>query len=94
MHPNYNDQPAPYGPLHAVLWPHISILLSLLAAEPRNTAGLLIPTQCLCGTILPTLYPMVWDWQVSRVVLMLFYWPQLLDPFLSSTDLYFSSFFL
>ena len=37
------------------------------------------------GTILLTLYSMVWDWRVSRAGPMFFYWPKLLDPFSSST---------
>ena len=30
------------------------------------------PLKCLCGTILLTLYSMVWDWRVSRALPMLF----------------------
>ena len=45
--------------LHALLWLHIGIILSLLAAEPRSTAIILFPSQCLRGTILLTLYSMV-----------------------------------
>ena len=59
--------------LHAVLWSHIGILMHLLAAEPRSTAG--------CLTILDTLYSMVWDWRVLRSGPMFFYWPRLLAPF-------------
>ena len=69
--------------LHAVLWSHIGIFMLILAAEPRSTAGLLFPSQCLCGTILPTVYAIVWDWPVSRAGPMLLHWPKLLDPFLS-----------
>ena len=47
----------------------------LLAAEPHSVTGLLFPGQCLCGTILATPYSMVWDWRVSRVGPMPFYWP-------------------
>ena len=71
--------------LHAVLWSHIGILKGVFAAEPRSTAGTLFRSQCPCGTILLTLYSMVWDWQVSRAGPMFFYWPKLLYPFLSST---------
>ena len=52
--------------LHAVLWLHIGILMRRLTAEPRSTAELLFPSQCLSGTILLTPYSMVWDWRVSR----------------------------
>ena len=52
--------------LHVVLWSHIGILMSLLAAASRSTEGLLFSCQCLCGTILVTQSSMVWDWLVSR----------------------------
>ena len=51
--------------LHTVLWSHISILLGLLAAEPRSTAELLFHSQCLCRAILLTLYSIVWEWRVK-----------------------------
>ena len=69
--------------LHAVLWSHIGTLMHGLAAEPRSTAGLLLPSRCLCGTILLTPYSILWDWRVSRAGLMLFYWPKLLYPYYS-----------
>ena len=40
--------------------------------------------QCHCGTILLTLYSMVRDRRVSRAGPLLFHWPTLIDPFLSS----------
>ena len=49
--------------------------MRLLAAEPRSIAGLLFPCQYFCGTILVSPCSMVWDWRVSRVGLMPFYWP-------------------
>ena len=52
--------------LHAVLWSYLGVLMRLLAVKPRSTAGLLFPSQCLCGTK---------DSQVSRAGLMLFHWP-------------------
>ena len=61
--------------LHAVLCSHIGILMRLLAAEPRSTAGLLLPSQYLSGTIWLTPYSMVWDWRVSRAGPMPFCWP-------------------
>ena len=33
--------------LHAVLWTHIGIVMRRLAAQPRSTAGLLLPYQSL-----------------------------------------------
>ena len=79
--------------LLVVLWWHISIITPLLVAEPRRTVGLLFASQCLCGTILPTMYSMVWDWQDLRSGPMLFYWPKL-APLLSSAVISFTSFFL
>ena len=38
----------------------------VIIGDPRSTAGLLFPSRCLHGTILPTLYSMVLDWRVSR----------------------------
>ena len=52
--------------LHAVLWSHIGALMHRLAAEPCSTARLLFSSRCPSGTILLTLYSMVWDWRVSR----------------------------
>ena len=54
---------------------------------------ILFPSQCLCGTILLTLYSMVWAWWVLRAGPMLFYWSKLLNPFLSSIVFPFSSSF-
>ena len=82
MHHLYVALHVPYVPvrLKAVLWSHIGILMRLLAAEPRSTAGLLIPSQCLRETILLTLYSTVCDWWGLRAGKMLFYWPKLLAP--------------
>ena len=89
----YLDRMCQYE-LQAVLWLHIVILMRHLDAGPRNTAGLLFSCQCLCGMILATLISTVWDGRVFRVGSMLFYWPILISPFLSSTVFPFSSFFL
>ena len=79
--------------LHAVLWSYFGILMLVFAAEPRITAGPLFPSQCPYGTILLTLYSMLWDWRVAKAGPMLFYWPKLLCPFLSSI-IFFFLFFL
>ena len=71
--------------LYWVLWFHIGILLSLLSAERRSSAGLLFPSEYLCGTIMQTLYSMVFDWRVLRAGPMLFYWHKLIVPCVSST---------
>ena len=73
-----------YG-LHAVIWSHICILMSLLAAEPRSTEGLLFHSQYFRGTILVTPYSMVWDWGVSITGTMPFILPKLLALSFSST---------
>ena len=49
--------------------------MRLPAAEPRSTAGLLVPSQYLSGTIWLTPYSMVSDWRVSRAGPMPFCWP-------------------
>ena len=77
--------------LHEVLWSYIGILMLLFSEETRSTTGPLLPSLCPYGTILLTLYSMVWDWRVSRAGTMIFNWPQLLYPFLSSTGLPFLS---
>ena len=58
--------------LHVVLWSHIGIHMRLLAAEPSSTTELLFPSQYLWGTILLTLYSMLWDWQFIRAGPMFF----------------------
>ena len=71
--------------LHTVLWLLIGMLMRLLAAKPRSTQDFYSPSsQCLCGTILPTLYSMECDWRISRAEPMLFCWPMLLESFLST----------
>ena len=62
MHPLYGALPVPYmyqSGLRAVLWSHICVLMRLLAAEPRSTAGPLFLSQCPRRTLLLTLYSMV-----------------------------------
>ena len=46
MHILYCALPVPFVPvrLHAAHWSHIGILISLLAAKPRSTAGPLFPS--------------------------------------------------
>ena len=57
--------------------------------SPRSTAGLLFPSQYLCGTILMTPYSIEWDWGVSRAGPMPFYWPNCSLPFCLSPILSF-----
>ena len=71
--------------LHAVIWSYIGILISLFAAEPCSTAGLLFHSHYLPGTILLTLYSMVWDRWVPSSGQLPFYWPKLPAAFVSST---------
>ena len=51
----------------------VCTLMRFLAAEPHSTAEPLFTCQYLCGTILLSLYSMVWDWQVSRAGPIIFY---------------------
>ena len=67
--------------LHAVLWSHIGTHMHRLAAEPRSTTWLILPSRCPSGTILLTQYSMVLDWRVSRAEPMLFYWSKMLYPY-------------
>ena len=85
IHPLYGSLPVPYVPVRVERGTrsHIGILMPILAAEPRSAAGPLFAYHCPCGTILLTLYSMVWYWRVSRE--MLFYWTKLLYPILYST---------
>ena len=71
--------------LHVVLSLHIGILKPLFDTLPLCTAGPSSPSHCNCGTILLTLYSMERVWRVSRAGSILFYWPRLRHPFLSST---------
>ena len=66
VHPLNNGPYVPVRVTRGVLVAH-RYTLRRLAAEPRSTAGLLFPSQCPSGTILPTLYSMVLDRRVSRV---------------------------
>ena len=88
LHPHNVALPGPYVPVRpcgllAVLWSHIGTLIRLLAADPRSTTGLLFPSQFPSGTILLTLYSMVWDWRGSRTGPMFSYSPKLLSPYYS-----------
>ena len=71
--------------LHAVIWSHITILMPVLAAEPRSSEGLLFQSQYLCRTILVTPYSMVLDWRVSIKGTMTFISPKLLAVSFSPT---------
>ena len=74
MQPLNDALPGPYVPVwvtRGALAAHRYILMRRLAAEPRNTAGILFFSQCSSGTILLTPYSMVWDWLVSRAGPML-----------------------
>ena len=62
--------------LHLVLWPYIGNHLPLLDAEPLSTAGLSFPSQFLIGTILLTLYLVVYHRPVLRVGPLFVNWPK------------------
>ena len=50
--------------LQAIRWSHIGILTCILAAVSNSITGLCFPYY-LCGTILLTLFFIVWDWCVK-----------------------------
>ena len=100
-----NPMNPPYGALpyrmcqcglHAVVWSLIGILIRLLAAKPRNTADFYSSLSVSVRNDLadPVFDSMVWDWRVSRAGPMLFDWPNLLAPFLSSIVFPFPFYFL
>ena len=74
--------------LHAVPRSHIGMLMRLLAAERRSTAGLLFISLCFCETILQTKNSAVWDWQLLRAGPLLFDRPKLLACFLFHFKIY------
>ena len=49
--------------------------------RPLRYSRTFIPFSRPSGTILLTLYSMVWDWRVSRAGPMLLYWPKQLYPY-------------
>ena len=63
----------------------LGILMRHLAAEPRNTVGPLLTSKCPCGTILLTLYLMVWDGGFQEQGQYFFIDLTCLVPVLSST---------
>ena len=71
MHPLYGALPLPYIPVRvkrsALVPDHYAY------APPRSTTGLLLSFQCICGTILLTLYSMMWESLVSNGGSMPFY---------------------
>ena len=75
MHPLSGALPGPYVPVqvtHGVLVANRGILMRHLAAEPRSAAGLLFSSLCPSGTILLTLYSMVWDWRGFKTMANVF----------------------
>ena len=73
----YGAVPVPYVPAwvtRGALTAHRStyIVMHLITAGSRCTAGLLFPSQYLCGRILLTL----WDWRVLSAGPMILYWPK------------------
>ena len=85
VHPLNGALPGPYVPVRVTRSSLVAhrYTYALPRAEPCRTAELLFPSRCLSGTILLTLYSMMWDWRVSRAGPMLLYWPKLLYPYYS-----------
>ena len=78
MRPFHGALPVPCVPVlvtrGASVHQRYTYIYMLLIAAP------LFPSQDLCGTILVTLYSMVWFWEQANF----FYWPKRLAQFLSS----------
>ena len=89
MHPIYCALPVPYVPVRVArgsMVAHRCTHSCAFSLQNLNSSAVtLFSFQCLCGPILLTMYLMVWDCWVSRARLILFYWPKMQDPFLSST---------
>ena len=60
VHPLNVVLPGPYVPVRVERGAQVA-LMRRFAAEPRSTAGLLLPSRCPSGTMLQTPYSMVWD---------------------------------
>ena len=96
MHPLSGALPLPYVPALVTrgVWLLIGTSLRLLAVELLSIAGPLCPTQYRYGTILVTLFLMVWDWRVLRAEptptcwlnLFFLYISHFFSLFLPSTD--------
>ena len=67
VHPLNGALPGPYVPVRVTSGALVAHRFSyaLPPVEPSSTALPLFPFQCPSGTILLTLYSMVWDWLVS-----------------------------
>ena len=57
---------SPQGPCGAINLIQFNLLVDGVCVGPCSMEGYLFSSQCLCETILMTLYLMVWDWQVLR----------------------------
>ena len=91
MHPLSGALPLPYLSARVTRGAFVTYRqsLRLLAVELLNSVEPLCPSQCHFGTILVTLYLMVWDRRVLRTQPMLSCWPNLLFLFVSYYFLFF-----
>ena len=78
VHPLNGALPGPYVPVRVTRGALVAHRYTY--APPRCRCREPPRSQCTSGTILLTPYLMVWDWRVSRVGPMLFYWPKLFYP--------------
>ena len=85
MHPLNISLHGPYVPVRVTLGALVAHRFAYAPLRCRTSKfrRTFIPSQCPSGTILLTLYSMVWNWRVSRAGLMLFYYPKLLYPYYS-----------
>ena len=68
MHPLSGELPLPYVPVRVTRGALVSHRHSFAPPRCRTSQyrRTLCPSRCLFGTILVTIYLMVWDWRVSR----------------------------
>ena len=68
MHPLYGALPAPYVPVGVTRSAFVAHRYTYTPPCCRTSQYCitLFSSQCLCGTIFPTLHSMVCDWRVSR----------------------------
>ena len=75
VHPFNDALPLPYVPVRVTRGALVAHRHTYAPSRCRTSQhrGLLFRSQCPSGTILLTLYSMVWDWRVSRAGPLLFY---------------------
>ena len=86
VHPINSALPGPYVPARVTRGALVAHRYTYAPPRCRTllySGTYIFPSRCPFGTILLTLYSMMWDWRVSRAVPILLYWPKLLYPYYS-----------